>query len=218
MIGDIDPADAVHIQPITDGRFFFRLRATAENVAIGIFDLHFVGPRIVCGEVADFGACAAIFFEESVCVAYANPDPGAGVSLIALGEKDGAAAAGHAGKNGRLPFDVEAEFVDVVVDAGSDAFDAEDGSVAFEDGWLYGVLCCGHCGNLRTSGEDDSAILRRPPQKAAATGDSPDSLSLGGSGCYRGVFAESARMAQGLAIVWPCNHLRGILNVLEARS
>ena len=43
-------------------------------------------------------------------------------------------------------------------------------------------------------------------------------MSLGGSGCYRVVFAEIARMAQGLAIVWLCNHLRGILDLLEARS
>ena len=52
---------------------------------------------------------------------------------------------------------------------------------------------------------------RRPPQKAAATGDLPDFLSLGGSGCYGGVFAEGARMARGCAMVWPCNHLRGMV-------
>lgn len=51
-----------------------------------------------------------------------------------------------------------------------------------------------------------------------ATASVGDSLSLRGSGCYGGVFAEGARIAQGLAIVWPCNHLRGILGVLEARS
>src|SRR5271157_733122 len=112
--------------------------------------------------MADSGAGAAIFLEQGVGVTYANPYPTAGVSLIAFGEENGAAAAGDRGEDGSLPIEFEAKMVDVVKDAGGDVLDAEDGDVALEDGrW------CGfgwrHGGSLRISGDDNSA--RKPKRR-----------------------------------------------------
>ncbi len=127
-----EPTHAVHVQPFADRRVFLWLRAAAKDVAVGILDLHFVGPGIVRGQMADFRAGAAILFEERVGVAHPNPDPAASVSLIALGEEDRAAAAGDTGEVGSLPIEFEAELLDVVEDAGVEVLDAEDRSGAFE--------------------------------------------------------------------------------------
>src|ERR1039458_2772044 len=86
------PADAVHIEPITERLIFFRVRAKAQHVTIWIFDLHLQSPRIICGRIANLRARRLIFLMQSLDVLTVDPYPASGMSLVSFTEKQPAPA------------------------------------------------------------------------------------------------------------------------------
>jgi len=102
-------------------------------VVVGVEDLDFAGaPGEVGGALEDVGAAGFPFFVEVVGVGDGCPDPGAGVSLAAFAEHEGAGASADGGVVGELPGDFEAEDAGVVVETGGEVGHAEDGDGVVE--------------------------------------------------------------------------------------
>ena len=81
--------------------------------------------------MADFGAAAPVFIQEGVGIFDADPDPCAGVSLVAFTQENVAAAAGDGGEEwrlsfGELPIFLEAKNFDEVLDAGGSVLHAQN--------------------------------------------------------------------------------------------
>ena len=113
----VHPAHAVHVVPRPVRQPRLLVRSEAKDVAVGVLDLHLAGPGVVRGWMADLCALRAQLVVQRHDVAYADPDPGGRISLIAHAEKDVAAPARDRGEE---------------VAGGEVDFEAEDGGVVVE--------------------------------------------------------------------------------------
>lgn len=77
--------------------------------------------------MADFGPRGLVFLINSFDVGPIDPDPGAGVPLIALAEEEAAAAAGDGDEVLGLEVNFEPEGLNIIVAAGGDVAHAEYG-------------------------------------------------------------------------------------------
>jgi len=76
------PEAAVHVHERAVRFVLLQIGAEAQYVAVGIFHLHFVRPRVIGGRMADFGAALAQFRSESFGVFRTDPSPRSGVPLM----------------------------------------------------------------------------------------------------------------------------------------
>jgi len=124
------PTSALHIQPFTYTLIFLWFGAEPQHVAVEVFHLHLIGPRIVRGNMTDFCPAAPVLLQRCVRVTDADPDPAAGMSLVALAQEEVAFPARHGSKTHLcvLPIEIEPERSHVVIDACDNVRHAQDGS------------------------------------------------------------------------------------------
>lgn len=135
------------VDEVARGFAFFQVGGEAEAVVVGVEDLDLAGALgEVGGALEDVGSAKLPLFIEGFDVGDGCPDPGAGVSLAAFAEHEGAGAAANGGVPGHLPGDFEAEDAGVVVEAGGEVGDAEDGDGVVEEDLFGGCFRCGFVG------------------------------------------------------------------------
>jgi hypothetical protein len=86
----LQPPAPMHVKPFTEWFIGFRIRTESQYVAIRIFDLHLVGPRIVRWGMPDSGSASAICFEEKFGITNSDPNPCSRVSLITFAQENAA--------------------------------------------------------------------------------------------------------------------------------
>jgi hypothetical protein len=74
---------------------WFRLSPEAKHMAVRLLDREFVGPAEVLRRGPNLRALSFEFGEEGICVVYADPEPGAGLTLLALTQHDPLVIARH---------------------------------------------------------------------------------------------------------------------------
>lgn len=87
------PALTLHVQPFSSRLVFLIIGAHSEHVSVEILDLHLAGPRVVRGRMADLRSGAAILFQQGISILDADPNPRAGMALVAFAQKNVASAA-----------------------------------------------------------------------------------------------------------------------------
>src|ERR1700755_651635 len=80
-------ADTSAVAPCANGLAFLEVRAEPQDVPVGIADVQLArAPRVVGWGMADHGSLGAELVLQGVRVLHSDPDPGAGVALIADAE------------------------------------------------------------------------------------------------------------------------------------
>lgn len=134
----VEPAAAIHVQPLAVRLTGARVGAEAKNVPVEVFDLHFENPGVIRGRMPD--PCAGNFVLLVERILAVNPNPRAPVSLVALAEKEVAVAAGDGDEEVcELEVHPESEGVDVVVAAGGVTYTKDGRSATEADprGWMW---------------------------------------------------------------------------------
>jgi hypothetical protein len=73
--GDKTQRWSTHVEPFARWFACLRLGAESQHVAVKIFHLHLVRPRIIRGCVPDFGSGGSILVQQRIGVVNSNPRP-----------------------------------------------------------------------------------------------------------------------------------------------
>jgi hypothetical protein len=110
----------------------FGVGAEAEDVSVGIGDVHFECPGIATGKHKDFDAVDLEFLVEFEDVFDAEPAPGLTATLVLAAEVDAGAVTLHEGEIVVAPGGVRETELGVELEGDLHVFDAQNGTGSFE--------------------------------------------------------------------------------------
>src|SRR5450631_359858 len=130
-LGRLHPTHASHVQPFADWLIPL-VRAESQNVAVQIFHLHFISPRVVRWRMSHPRAALEIFREQLLRILYTNPDPRSRISLVTHTEKNMASPARDRRKSRSLPIHFESHLANVVLNTRRQVLHSKDRTNSLE--------------------------------------------------------------------------------------